>query len=343
MSKDTTISPFFYPTKVILVDDDTRFMKHFGLMLDKDFIRQPFSQPVKAVDYINKVYPTSESLKSSIIVNDHIKCAWHNGCTIDVTTDGIHHEIYNHGRFEEVSVIIVDYVMPDLNGIEFCKKIKNKNIKKILLTGQADEKLAVQAFNDDLVDYFVRKDDDDIHAKINDIIYGLQQKYFKDVSKSVLPVLEREQLNLLRIPNFVDYFRKIVKKHRIVEYYLLEKPFGFLLLNSKGETFIMLIATSELLDAHVDIASDQRANQDLINHIKSRKQIPYFKTKDGFYDANKVFDWKKCLYPAQVIGDEKDYVFSTLIDFKPNSHQDKKKVISLHDFRKMLEENVGVH
>ncbi len=66
-------------------------------------------------------------------------------------------------RLNEISpdVIIADYLMPGMNGIEFLKATRsgNKDIPVIIITGQGDEKIAVQAMKLGASDYLVKAGD----------------------------------------------------------------------------------------------------------------------------------------------------------------------------------------
>jgi two-component system probable response regulator PhcQ len=67
----------------------------------------------------------------------------------------------------EVSLIISDYNMPRMNGLEFLKSIKAlyPHILAIMLTGQAEIQIAVQAINDAGVYKFIQKPWDDQDLK----------------------------------------------------------------------------------------------------------------------------------------------------------------------------------
>jgi CheY-like chemotaxis protein len=71
----------------------------------------------------------------------------------------IYKVIYNPRRYEEISTVIVDYDMPSMKGLEFCEKLQNPYIRKILYTGVAGEGLAIEAFNKGLIDGYIRKGD----------------------------------------------------------------------------------------------------------------------------------------------------------------------------------------
>ncbi len=56
----------------------------------------------------------------------------------------------------EPSCIFLDYNLPDLNGLEFLEKLNNSSIPIIMLTGQGDETVAVEAMKMGVQDYLVK-------------------------------------------------------------------------------------------------------------------------------------------------------------------------------------------
>jgi DNA-binding NtrC family response regulator len=70
----------------------------------------------------------------------------------------------------EVSLVISDYNMPGMNGLDFLKTVKQlyPHILAIMLTGQAEIRIAVQAINEAGVYKFIQKpwDDDDLKVTI---------------------------------------------------------------------------------------------------------------------------------------------------------------------------------
>ena len=59
------------------------------------------------------------------------------------------------------TVIITDYLLPGMNGIEFIEALsqKNKDIPVIMITGQGDENIAVRAMKSGAIDYLVKSGD----------------------------------------------------------------------------------------------------------------------------------------------------------------------------------------
>lgn len=68
----------------------------------------------------------------------------------------------------EVSIVISDYNMPLMNGLEFLKAVKaqHPHILTIMLTGQAELEIAVMAINEAGVYKFIQKPWDDADLKI---------------------------------------------------------------------------------------------------------------------------------------------------------------------------------
>ena len=73
-----------------------------------------------------------------------------------------------------------------MNGLEFCRNIQNLPIRKIMLTGRADTKLAVEAFNQKIIDKFLLKDvAEEIENTIYDALIEEQKVYFEKLSSSL--------------------------------------------------------------------------------------------------------------------------------------------------------------
>ena len=58
-------------------------------------------------------------------------------------------EVLRHLKVTTYDIILSDYQMPGLNGIQLLEKVRNQGIQTpfIMLTGQGNEDLAIEAFN----------------------------------------------------------------------------------------------------------------------------------------------------------------------------------------------------
>ena len=177
---------FYFPSMVVFVDDSRNFLDNFSLQLDADLAFQLYDSPIAALTALNAPAEKNSSVEQFFSISrfgDELPLSHH---VLDLNLNNIVREAQNPHRFERISVVVVDYDMPEMDGLELCRNIKNHSIKKILLTGKADEKLAVQAFNQGLIDRFIMKQDAEVIPSLNQAIVELQQAYFENMMRRLI-------------------------------------------------------------------------------------------------------------------------------------------------------------
>jgi len=268
---------FYYPTNIILVDDDVNYSKNLEMiMLDRKVPMGVFNDPKKALNFIkskpfgklaNKLVKVEEEQEDKTIFN------------IDLSD--LHQEIYNKDRFNDVSVIIVDYAMPGLNGKEFFEKIRDLPVAKILLTGEADYQMAVKMFNAGLIDRFFRKNDDDLFEKLIQAIEELKIQFFQKLSHSILAALGKKSTLLpFTNPAFIQFFLKTIQSDKMVEYYALDESGSFLLLQKNGACTGLIVKSEEDMQVLYELARDEKdIPKKVTEDLKNRKKLTYFATR----------------------------------------------------------------
>lgn len=189
-------------------------------------------------------------------------------------------------RIKEVSVLVVDYSMPSINGIEFCEKIKNSTIKKILLTGYATPTEAVRAFNNNTIHYYLKKNDENMLQELEEAIHQLQHAYFNELSSSLKTEAIDSSTPFFTDPKLARYFEDTCEALGISEYYYLSNPSRFELRTRDNKTFSCVIYTEEDLQEHAQILQEEGASEELCKAVASRNFVPLFNTADGFYEPN---------------------------------------------------------
>ncbi len=280
-----------YPTTVVFIDDNQAFLDSLPLDLDETLSFLTFLEPEKALDYVNREKHTPM---------DGLSAVQHSGSDalgVQIDIQAIIEKIHDDSRFQEPSVLVVDYDLPKMNGLEFCQRIDNRCIKKILLTGVADECMGVAALNDRVIDYYVKKSASNMFSKLNSVIRGLQAGYFNDASRSIRDSLQLEY-GFFSDPVFIKYFSQLCEEMHVVEYYFTPSPQGFLLVTAAGDLSNLIVYSGDDLKTHCDIASDLKAPNELVEKICSKKWMPYFsESPDGYYHSN-IKSWKNSLLPA---------------------------------------------
>ncbi len=187
-------------------------------------------------------------------------------------------------RIKEVSVVVADYSMPSMNGIEFCENIKNSSIKKILLTGYATSSDAVKAFNNNTIHYYLKKNDESMLQELETTIHQLQHVYFNELSSSIKAAAIDSGTPFFADPQLARYFRTSCESLDVIEYYYLTNPSRFALRTHNQNKFLCIIYTEDDITEHLQVLIEESAPANLYSAIESRKFIPYFQSGDGFYE-----------------------------------------------------------
>lgn len=308
------IQPYFHPTTVVFVDDDSNFLDNLSLQLDAHLAYRLLSSPNNALGQLNNSAhsrPLSERFFATIM-NNRRGAPTEPVLRLDLAA--IQKEVRNTQRFAELAVVVVDYAMPEMNGLEFCKQVGNPHIKKILFTGVADEDIALHAFNTGVIDRFIRKSERNVYEDVNTAILELQNAYIRDTAQTISHVLALQKQDYLTDPVFASFFNELREKHGFIEYYMSTEPGGFLLLDADGHTARLVVLTGEELNLHIRVAQSRGAPQALLDALASNNTVPFFgSAPDGFFNTNctNVF---QCLHTAAILDGRQRYYWALVPD-----------------------------
>lgn len=297
--KPYEILPFYFPTTVVFVDDSTSFLDNLILHLDPNLAFRLFDSAADALLTVNmegRVMPNTGRYFAPYPFPEELP---YGHRAIDLDVDKVHREVHNEHRFEQVSVAVVDYEMPGIDGLEFCRNIRDPAMKKILLTGKADEKIAVGAFNEGIIDRFITKREPEAAAVLNKTIVEMQHAYFHYVARMLREALKIGKPAFLHDPLFAARFRQICAELGIVEYYLCGEPDGMLLVDAKGTAHQLIVKTDQAMLGHFEIAHDQAAPEALLAALRNGRMVPDFWCSRGEYSPEHRSDWTAYMHPAK--------------------------------------------
>lgn len=325
-----------FPGTTVFVDDSRDFLGNFTLQLDDNLAYQMYSSPFDALERLQNHKSTFEGLNERCMSEYLESTAWPlTNQTVNVDLAAIHAEVNNPNRFSETTVLVVDYAMPGMNGLDFCREIKDLPIKKIMLTGQADEQIAIEAFNEGLIDKFIRKNQPDVTEQITQSISELHIQYFKDMSEIIIKMLSLNATNFLKDKQFAHFLRQICDEHQIVEYYLTENSGSFLLLDADANTQSLVVKSEQDLRVYHELAYDHEASEDVLTALQQGTKIPYFYNK-----AQEWAEWSSHLHPAQKVECEQVYFYSLLKDTGP-WNMDQQTITSYNKYLDDLHIDTG--
>lgn len=298
-----------YPTRILFIDDDYDFLQNLALTLDDSSAHYLFYvNPLKALNFMRETYQPQSFPDKYIKPVEETALEHH---CVDFNIHDLHQEVYNPRRFEEISTVVIDYNMPGMTGVEFCKQIMNPDIQKIILTGVADEQVALDAFNKGIIDGYIRKQDPQSSKILNELIFRSQNRYFQLKSSFFLNIIAQTPTiqSAMLDPVFNEHLQKIISEYKFSEFYLMEAIGSMLLLAPNGDTYGLLIRSIDEMEAwlHEFLSSDgtMRLSEDFIQSLKELRWMP-----GPFQNFNNTSSEAPNLKPAQKLAGNTSYCYA---------------------------------
>lgn len=301
------IACYQHPSTVWFVDDNNRFLNNIILQLDENSLYEFYDKPVKAL----KQLKSRASDPAINTISEYI-----SGAEVDITSDQpasqyaldinlykIHQRIYNNNRFQEPSVIVTDYAMPSMNGLDLCRKIKDLPAKKLMITGEADYSLAVEAFNEGIIDQFILKEQHNFYDELKKAISDMQKKYFIDMSQSILETLAKTSYYCLGNKNVQQLLKEYLNDK--CEFYLMDCAGSYLAIDYHGNVSCFLISSKNNLDDYHRIALDNEAPPEITDSLGEGTKLLHLWHQADYERLPQ--NWQLLMHPAQPIADTEYY------------------------------------
>lgn len=304
MIKDKNLPLCYAPLVTMLIDDDKDYLEGLQDVFSNNQKRIFCS---KAADAINLIKSNQYNYFSICEPKDP-DATDHPKSEFNITK--LHEHIYNPERLNNIGIVVVDYAMPVKNGLEVCKELGSLPVQKILLTGETDEKFAVRAFNDGLIDFFILKSEENLRQKIQESIQQKQLDYFCDISMPFYRMLDDSTTELLSNPDFKLIFSELLKDNTIVEYYMLDRSGSYLLLDAKNNPIWLAVKSEQEMQEYCDFISMYTVPKSVSDALKQRTKLPFFFTKKDFDTPPE--QWEKYLHLVQSVGTSNKYYYAVI-------------------------------
>ena len=306
-----SLSPYFHPTTICLVDDNESFLRSLTLELPRTWACQTFTDPDEALRYLNEP-PALAPLVDRCF---RLDAPSQSEALIHLDLGLIEQEINQPERFRRVSVVVADYAMPSMNGLELCRGINDPYIKKAMLTGVADEKVAVEAFNAGLINRFIPKHGTNATRTALNYIDELQNEYFTQYTARLRDTLSIDPPGFLVDPAIASSVEQLMRDERLVEYYLVNDPPGFMLLRSNGSMMRLLILNADDMAAQLAFARKHNAPADILDAIGNKRAAGLFAgDSPADYFGPEPYPWQDNLVALSVIAGTEDWHIGVVTD-----------------------------
>lgn len=311
--------PYYHPTTICFVDDNHAYIDSLIANAPSDWSVLAFTSPEEALQVINQpeeLEPLAERC-FSIDTTDPQRPV------VRLHVNALEQEIKSVQRYSRISAVLIDYAMPTMDGLEFCAQIADKRIRRGLLTGVADEKAAVAAFNKGLINRYIPKQDIDSIEQITPHVQRMQRDYFAKLTERISSSLSLHPPAILAEPELRPVFDEIVRKQKVVEYYLAYDPDGYLMMRADGTLLRLVIINAAQLGEQVNLAEQYDAPGRLLRRLRKGKSILYLYDHPRDYLGHERYPWEEVTLRAQRIDAQNTWYLGIAenppadIDFNP--------------------------
>ena len=219
---------FNRPGAVVLLDDDPDYLDMLALVLPKRWQVKLFIHPRQCIDHLQQEPARWEA------------DAWVQQGLVNHALEGkpIARKIIDYwantpARFDLTRVCVVDFSMPGMDGLQVLSELEDWQGSRVLLTGRADQRVAINAFNQGLIDQFITKQTADITRCLIETIEQLMWAASPRHSQIWRTTLTATQHAQLVVPSVLHDLGQFAATHWI-EHVVIGQPFGVLGVDAKG-------------------------------------------------------------------------------------------------------------
>jgi CheY-like chemotaxis protein len=257
---------FKRPHSVLLLDDDAAFMSWLSLSLPYEWRLNCFSNDIDAAQYLNQ---SMVDIQADWSLLEDIANSTDSSSKLIQVLSYWHQQTQ---RWQLCQLGIVDYAMPGLTGVDFLSQFPNWAGNRILLTGFADERVAVQAFNTGAIQQYIRKQNQNLAQLIVNSAGPLNHDIAAEYQKMWHAKLSIAQRRVLRDKNIAHQLAQWCDTH-LLEYIFLSNPFGIVGLNAQGQLhWVQLVFAQQLPELEQD-AKEQGWDEVTLGHVREGKAI----------------------------------------------------------------------
>lgn len=270
MNTPQTMPCCLCPSTILCVDDEKECLEKTALNIDNDKVCLRFYRhPEEALQIVQAQKPIRPG-----------------------------HEIYNSQRFGRICVLCTDYRMgaDEMNGLQLCLKMGKNSIRKIIVSQRLPVKKAVEAVNSGLLRGYVEKNDTDAMQQLQALLRQAVPEFFCQKSGNFHDAGQRAN-SALQDPAFLVWFLQLLRKHNIVEHYMLDEAGTFVLLDNNKQAFGLCVRSDAQLQQQANQADVLGAPNYVVHNVSSGSHML---CPPDLHNQRlvKQMPWERLLYPT---------------------------------------------
>lgn len=262
------------PGGVIFLDDDPAYLEMLAMVLPKHWRVELFVRPQ---DCINRLQQEPPLWEADAWLQQQIVNRWREGQAL--IPQILAYWDAQPARFSLTHVCVVDYSMPGMNGLQVLGELVDWPGTRVLLTGRADEQIAVNAFNHGLIEQFLAKQTYDITRRLSEVVQRLLDLPYARHSNVWRSTLTPEQDAQLRNPSVARDLTQICVAQHWVEHTVIGNPFGIVALDASGAASWLQLERTENLAELAELAESQGVPGATVAQIRAGKELANLELK----------------------------------------------------------------
>ena len=257
------------PGGMVFLDDDRDYLEMLGEVMPPGWFVRLFLRPIACIELLQQdiVRREADAWTQQQIIN-----RWRDGALLIPQILRYWRED-GAARFALAQVAVVDYAMPAMSGLRMLGELTQWPGSRILLTGRADEQLAVSAFNRGLINQFIPKQSPDLRLRLTGAIGDLRHHPDKRCQQIWCATLSPGQHALLGDPLISEALEQLLRQLDWTEHVVIGAPFGVLGLDARGNARWLQLEPTENLQELAEMALCQGWNAHTVQDIRSGNKL----------------------------------------------------------------------
>ena len=253
---------------LIFLDDDIDYLEMLGMVVPSFLQVELFSRPTAFIARMNEEPARWESdAGRHLLMLDR----WRHGQHL--LPQVLRYWSANPSRYQLAQTCVVDYAMPGIDGLKVLQTLLDWPGSRVLLTGQADEQIAIQAFNNGLINQFIPKQTADIAGRLMTTLLKLARTAHPRLNTVWRTALQAQHQAILEVPSVTEAL--LARAHeRWIEYVVLGEPFGILGLDAEGQCDWLQLEPAAGLKDVADLARSAGLGFDTVRAIQNGSLLP---------------------------------------------------------------------
>jgi len=241
------------PKRIVYVDDDGAFLDALRKTMPKHSSREFRDSPRLTLEAIRGETPYWRAIEL-LLANAHEARDTPGG----EASLYVKRYFQDWRRFHLTGVLIVDYTMPGMTGIDLVRELDDCPSRRVLLTGVADAEVAVRAFNQGLIQKFIPKSTPNLNREITNCADEMHRSVCEHLGHLMRGTLTGKQVELLHERSVVQGLERKIEEMGWIEYVVVGQPFGILGLSHDGPLQWLQLETEQSLSDHAESLADYK-------------------------------------------------------------------------------------